>query len=218
VIDLSQAVKEYVIGTYVITFVYRCQEEGKTLRYISMRPLSPYDAEFLKTMVETPLDWSFDKDSGTVKLWPRNIKEKIGRDIEKAIITHLFRIVPEIRKELSEDSIIEKLVERDWLVSKQNKVIVCRKPLESNGHEGYLEVFLEGNEAWYMVRVKVRVIESNFNKYQHMKMRLREMFEGKMIEQYPFLTLEFNLGEYIAPELLKKLDEIYETLRGVVFG
>lgn len=217
-IVLSEVIKKYVIGTYVITFVYRQQKEGRVLRYISIRPLSPYDAEFLKTMIEIPLDWSFEKSSGTVKLWPQIISEKISSDIEKTVITHLFRIVPEIRRELSEKTLIEKLVEKGWLVSAQNNIIIGRKSLEANRYEGYFEVFLEKDEVWYAMRVKIRIIESNFNKYRRIRLRLQEILKGKIDDRYPFLTLEVELGEYIVPEILKKLDEIYDKVRGVVLG
>ena len=217
-IILSEAIKKYIIGTYVITFVYRQQKEGGVLRYISIRPLSPYDAEFLKTMIEIPLDWSFEKSSGTVKFWPQTISEKISSGIEKTVITQLFRIVPEIRRELSEKTLIEKLVEKGWLVSSQNKIIIGRKSLEVDGYEGYFEVILEKNEAWYVIHVKIKIIESDFNKYRRIRLRLQEILRGKIDDQYPFLTLEVELGEYIVPEILKKLDEIYDKVRGVVLG
>ncbi|HDJ97383.1 MAG TPA: hypothetical protein ENG54_02845 [Thermofilum sp.] len=126
--------------------------------------------------------------------------------------------MPEIRRELSEKTLIEKLVEKGWLVSSQNKIIIGRKSLEVDGYEGYFEVILEKNEAWYVMHVKIKIIESDFNKYRRIRLRLQEILRGKIDDQYPFLTLEVELGEYIVPEILKKLDEIYDKVRGVVLG
>ncbi len=204
--------RTYAVGRWVISFKYEKSEEGRALRCVKIRPLSPFEAEILKASLGLPFEWSYDDESRSVELWLPS-GARISRNLEDEILSALVRVVPELGRELSAERLREALAEKGWVVSVSGTRVLARRPIELAGeYVGYIEVDLAKRGEFFAGSARVTVFAESVEEARAKAAELMAMLDAELESEYPILRLKVDIKEGLAPEVEERVEDVYRKV------